>query len=184
MTGPVKPGLASNPRPIDAEERINNALGSLTTQIFIETPLSEAIQTISKLHQIPIVIDRRALEEFGLDSEARVNIDLKEVTLRSFLRLMLHDLELTYMVKDEVMQITTVEAAEDNRIMKMYALPTNLAAKSEQVIDVMTRSITPETWKAKSTAMALDHVLVVTTTSDVHDEVRNFLAMLSEKYGG
>ncbi|KAA5547347.1 VWA domain-containing protein [Roseiconus nitratireducens] len=104
----------------ETERRIESALSDETTQSFIETPLSDAIQQISQTHDIPIVVDTRALEEIGLDADVGVTIDLKNVSLRSFLRLMLRDLDLTYLIKDEVMQITTIEAAEDNLVTKVY----------------------------------------------------------------
>lgn len=171
---------------LDTEQKIHVALDSKTTQSFIETPLSEAIRAIGDAHEIPIVIDSRALEEIGLDADVGVNIDLKNISLRSFLRLMLRDLDMTYVVKDEVMQITTTEAAEDNLAVEMYILPENLVEKSDQVIEVLTATVVPDTWKptgGPSTAMAIDQVLVVSTTCDVHEDVKKFLAMLSEKYG-
>lgn len=171
---------------LDAEQKIHAALDSKTTQSFIETPLSEAIRAIGDAHEIPIVIDSRALEEIGLDADIGVNANLKNISLRSFLRLMLRDLDMTYVVKDEVMQITTTEAAEDNLAVEMYILPENLVEKSDQVIEVLTATVVPDTWKPSggpSTAMAIDQVLVVSTTCDVHEDVKKFLAMLSEKYG-
>ncbi|QDV84054.1 hypothetical protein [Planctomycetes bacterium TBK1r] len=170
----------------EAEQRINAALNDETSITFIETPMQEAMQTLSAQHSIPIVIDQRALEEIGLDADVAVTIDLKNVTLRAALRLMLRDLDLTYMIKDEVMQITTVEAAEDNLILAMYVLPDNLAEKADLVIKVMTSTVVPDTWEVlggNSTAMAIDHVLVISTTSDVHDQSEKFLTMLIEKYG-
>lgn len=173
-------------RQLDAEQVIHAALDSKTTQTFIETPLSEAIQTLSAAHDIAIVIDHRALDEIGLDSGVGVNLDLKNVSLRAFLDLMLRDLDLTYIVKDEVLQVTTAEAAENNLVLEMYVLPKNLVAKSDQVIKVLTATVVPETWESlggPSTAMAIDHVLVVSTTDNVHHRVKKFLTMLSEKYG-
>ncbi|MEL6108777.1 MAG: VWA domain-containing protein, partial [Planctomycetota bacterium] len=102
------------------ERRIEATLSQETSQSFLETPLSDAVQQLSDTHDIPIVIDNRALEEIGLDSDTPVTLDLKNVTLRSFLRLMLRDNDLTYLIKDEVMQITTTEAAEDNLVTKVY----------------------------------------------------------------
>ncbi|QDV41921.1 hypothetical protein Enr13x_17640 [Stieleria neptunia] len=170
----------------EAEQRINAVLNDETSITFIQTPLQEAMQTLSAQHNIPIVIDLRALEEIGLDDEVGVTIDLKNVTLRAALRLTLRDLELTYLIKDEVMQITTVEAAEDNLILAMYVLPDNLAAKADQVIKVMTATVVPDIWESlggPSTAMAIDHVLVISTTSDVQHRAEKFLTMLIEKYG-
>ncbi|QDT10412.1 VWA domain-containing protein [Planctomycetes bacterium K23_9] len=102
------------------ERRIQASLGDETSQTFVETPLEEAVASISRMHDIPIVVDRKALEEIGLTPDTPVNVDLKNVSLRSFMRLMLRELDLTYMIKDEVMQITTAEAAEANLINKVY----------------------------------------------------------------
>jgi hypothetical protein len=181
-----KPVQVAPSRQHDAERRIHAALGSQTTITLIETPLQEAMQVFSRNHDIPIVIDSRALEEIGLDSNVGVNIDLRNVTLRSALRLLLRDLDLTYMIRDEVMQITTVEAAENNLVLEMYVLPDHLAEKADQVIKVLTATVVPDTWETlggPSTAMPLDHVLVVSATSDVHDQVEDFLSMLVQKYG-
>jgi hypothetical protein len=174
------------PRDHVMERRIQAALDDETSHIFVETPLSEALASISELHNIPIVSDRRALEEIGLTPETRVSLSLNNVSLRSFLRLMLRELDLTYLIKDEVLQITTAQAAEQNLILKMYVLPENLAAKSDSVIKVLTHSVVPDSWEGiggPSSAMAIDHVLVISTTGDVQDRVKEFLAMLIEKYG-
>ncbi|WP_158222624.1 VWA domain-containing protein, partial [Rhodopirellula sp. MGV] len=104
----------------ETEQMIEKRLSDDTTHQFIETPLNDAIRQLSDAHDIPIVIDRRALDEIGADEEMPVSIDMKNVSLRSFLRLMLRDLDLTYLIKDEVMQITTVEAAEENLVTKVY----------------------------------------------------------------
>ena len=104
----------------ETEQRIQKTLGDETSQQFFETPLEEAIQKISQDHDIPIVVDSRALEDIGLTADTPVSLELENVSLRSFMRLMLRELELTYMIKDEVMQITTIEAAEENRVTKVY----------------------------------------------------------------
>lgn len=179
---PVK--VASNPN--EAEAKIKASLSDETSVTFIQTPLSEAMQSISAMHEIPVVVDRRALEEIGLTADAPVTISLKNVTLRSALRLMLRELDCTYIVKDEVLQITTLEAAEQNLTLEMYQLPDNLAAKSDQVIKVLTGTVVPDTWETlggPSSAMSIDHVLVISTTSDVHARVESFLEKLIDKYG-
>ena len=158
----------------ESEKRIFAALGDETTNAFVETPLEEAIEMISRNHNIPIVVDKRALEEIGLTPDTPVNLSLKNVTLRSFLRLMLRELDLTYMIKDQVMQITTVEAAEQNLGTQMYRLPDNLVEKSGQVLTALQSAIVPDTWSTQggpSSATTIDHVLIISTTSDVHDQV-------------
>jgi hypothetical protein len=180
---PVKVAVVNE---YESEKRIAAALGDETTNAFVETPLDEAIQMISRNHNIPIVVDRRALEEIGLTPDTPVNIDLKNITLRSFLRLMLRELDLTYMVKDQVMQITTLEAAEQNLGTQMYRLPDNLVDKSGEVLTALQSAIVPDTWSTHggpSSAATIDHVLIISTTSDVHDQVEDFLNTLIETYG-
>lgn len=104
----------------EVERRIQAALGEETSQNFVELPLSDAVAQISETHGIPIVVDNRALDEIGMSAEDPVNLTLANVSLRSFLRIMLRDLDLTYVIKDEVMQITTTEAAEQNLVNKVY----------------------------------------------------------------
>ena len=170
----------------ESEKRIFAALGDETTNAFVETPLEEAIEMISRNHNSPIVVDKRALEEIGLTPDTPVSLSLKDVTLRSFLRLMLRELDLTYMIKDQVMQITTVEAAEQNLGTQMYRLPDNLVEKSGEVLTALQAAIVPDTWSTQggpSSATTIDHVLIISTTNDVHDQVTDFLNTLIETYG-
>ncbi len=180
---PVKVGIVNGS---ESEERIRAALGDETSNAFHETPLQEAIQIISKNHNIPIVVDGRALEEIGLTPDTPVNLDLKNVTLRAFLRLMLRELDLTYMIKDQVIQITTIEAAEQNLVTQMYRLPENLVKNSREVLTALQSAVVPDTWSTlggPSAASTIDHVLIISTTSDVHDQVESFLNTLIETYG-
>src|SRR5205823_11644901 len=60
------------------------------------------------------------LEEASVSPDTPVTKTLRGVTLRSALRLILKDLELTYVIRDEVLQITTPEDAESQLITKVY----------------------------------------------------------------
>ncbi|MEM6472333.1 MAG: hypothetical protein AAF802_22415 [Planctomycetota bacterium] len=164
------------------ELRIDAALDDETSNTFIETPLVEAMQQISELHNIPIVIDRFALEEIGLDQQIGVTLSLKGVSLRSFLRLMIRDMDLTYHIADEVLQITTIQASENNLRLKMYRLPAALAKKGEELPKLIQTYVVPDTWEALgslSTISVVDHVLIVSTTTEVQDQVGQFLARLA-----
>ncbi|QDS95253.1 hypothetical protein FF011L_40460 [Roseimaritima multifibrata] len=103
------------------ERRIYSALDDeATSGPFLEEPLTQVARTLSEAHDIPIRIDSRALEEDGLSGDMPVTIDIKGTTLRSFMRLMLEDLDLTYMIDDEVLKITTITTAEANLVTKVY----------------------------------------------------------------
>lgn len=109
-------------KPDSREQDIHNALRSPTDLEFIETPLKDAIDFLAEKHEIPIVLNAKKLEEAGVNVDTPITKRLKGITLRSALRLMLGELELTYMVKDEVMQITTPEDAQspENMVTKVY----------------------------------------------------------------
>ena len=49
-----------------------------------------------------------------------MTVDLKGISLRSALRLMLKELSLTYLIKDEVLLITTPEEADNQLSTKVY----------------------------------------------------------------
>jgi len=98
---------------IPAERRIMDELDSETRLTFFDQPLKDVVDSIKSQHNIPIFIDDRALVEVGLDSNVPVNFDLKGVSLRSGLKLMLNQLGLTYVINDEVLKITTPEVAEN-----------------------------------------------------------------------
>ncbi|WP_168565789.1 VWA domain-containing protein [Crateriforma spongiae] len=104
----------------DAERRIEQKLDEQSSFDFIETPLDQVREEISRQHDIPVVIDRRALEELGLSSDTPISFQIDNVSLRSALRLMLSEEDLAYTIKDEVLKITTVDADED--IQKVYPM--------------------------------------------------------------
>lgn len=104
----------------EAANKIVATLDGDTTLEFIETPLSDVVDYLCDLHDINILLDTKALEEVGIGSDTPITRNLKGISLRSALRLMLRDLELTYLVADEVLQITTPEQASELTQLSVY----------------------------------------------------------------
>ncbi len=107
---------SSNP----AEKKIQKELGEPTTIDFIDTPLEDVLNYLEDLHEIEIELDLRALDDLGIDSGSPINRSLQGIALRSALRLMLDDLDLTYIIDNEVLIITSVEEAETRLVTKVY----------------------------------------------------------------
>jgi hypothetical protein len=105
-----------------AVERINAALGEETAIECIEFPLAELVEYLEDLHKIPIEIDTKALDEAGLGSDVPVTRNLKGITLDSALTLLLKELELTYVVDNEVLLITTPEHADELPCVILYPI--------------------------------------------------------------
>src|SRR5207244_8775790 len=101
-----------------AEQRIFDELNKTTTIEFVEAPLKDVVAHLQDTHGVPIVLSATNLA--GVDLDTPVTKNLKGVTLRSALRLLLSELDLTYVVRDEVIQITTPEDAENEVRTKVF----------------------------------------------------------------
>ena len=101
---------------------IEKALASTTQLDFVEAPLQDVIDYLKNQHNIEIQIDKRPLEDVSVTTDTPVTINIKGITLRSALNLMLRNMqpELTYTIKDEVLLITTPEVADENLFVKVY----------------------------------------------------------------
>ncbi len=99
-------------KPIDREieAKMNVPVG----MHFSNTPLSQAMDDLHNLHNINFVIDATALANAGINPDIAVSIKLENITLKSALKLLLKNVGLTYVTKDEVVQITTPENARGN----------------------------------------------------------------------
>ena len=99
---------------LPTEQKIEAALEKTTEIEFLDTPLSDAMEFLSDVHKIPIIIDEQALAEDGIATDEPLNRTLRGLRLDSALNILLKDLRLTYYVDNEVMTITT-EVVEDER---------------------------------------------------------------------
>ncbi|PQO27549.1 hypothetical protein C5Y96_18650 [Blastopirellula marina] len=116
-----------------AEQKIFQQLESETKIQFIDTPLEEVVGYLKQLHGIEIQIDNRALEDVGLSTDTPVTRNIEGISLRSALRLMLKELDLTYIVANEVLMITTPEEAESELITKVYPVADLVLPVSAQI---------------------------------------------------
>jgi uncharacterized protein YfaS (alpha-2-macroglobulin family)/tetratricopeptide (TPR) repeat protein len=98
-----------------SEERILEILGSPARSFeFFEAPLTEVVSRLKEDHEIPIVIDEKAFAAAAIGTDTLITKNLKGITLRSALKLMLKDHALSFAIKDEVLIITTQEQVDNN----------------------------------------------------------------------
>jgi hypothetical protein len=105
-----------------AEEEILKQLDEPTRMDFEETPLDEVVDYLKEFHGIEIQLDTKALDEVGIGSDTPVTARVRGISLRSGLRLMLKAIDptLTYAIQNEVLMLTTREAAEENLVTRVY----------------------------------------------------------------
>jgi hypothetical protein len=102
------------------ELRIMEALDEKTECDFIEQPLSDVIDYFKQLHGIEIQLDRKALAEAGVDGGVPITRSVQGITLRSALQLLLREFDLTYVIRYEVLLITSKTEAENMRDARVY----------------------------------------------------------------
>ncbi|MBN1591221.1 MAG: hypothetical protein JW888_17040, partial [Pirellulales bacterium] len=105
----------------EAEKRIREELKKKTKFQFQDNTLGEVVEYLKDLHQIEIRLDKEPLlEELDLSSDTPVTCMLENISLRNALELMLRDLDLTYIIKNEVLLITTKTVADENLAARVY----------------------------------------------------------------
>ena len=88
----------------------------------MERPLDEALQDISNMLDVPLLIDKKSLDALGLDLKTGSTLQAKGISGRTVLRSVLGALGLTFVVKDETIQIVTVEKAKTMLVTRVYYL--------------------------------------------------------------
>lgn len=99
-------------RPDPMETRIWAALDEKTELDFSDQPLSDVIDYLKQRHEIEIQLDNKALTDAGVAYNTPITRAVKGITLRSGLNLLLSDLDLTYVVDNGILSITTSEASD------------------------------------------------------------------------
>jgi len=102
------------------EQKVEMALATESELEFFEVPLADVVEYVSDKHDIPVLLDLRALEDQGVTADTPITFSLTEVTLATALDLVLRPLELTWTVHRGVLVITTPEETENNLITKVY----------------------------------------------------------------
>ncbi len=107
-------------QPGSSEEKIYRELGNSTDLEFADTPLSDVVDYIKSKHDIEIQLDPKGLTDAAVDPSAPVTKSVKGISLRSALRLILEEFDLTYVVQDEVLKITSKEKADEILTTRVY----------------------------------------------------------------
>jgi hypothetical protein len=192
---------AGNPTPVHAESRVKDArkrfaVGQVPRSVekiltaldedtrleFIETPLNDVVNFLKELHGIEIELDVGALADVAIDNDTPITKNLKGISLRSALRLMLADLQLTYVIKNEVLLITTIEQAEEMMATRVYDTRLLKNVSAEKLVQLLTTMVSPSEWQEKGgegRVASITGGLVVYQNELVHGEIVDLLRQLS-----
>lgn len=108
---------------LSAKERaLIEALDKPVTLSFNGRSLEEALQELSNEMNQPLLVDRKALDDLGVDLKKPVTLDAKGISARTVLRQLVGAQGLTFLVKDETIQVVTVEKARESLVTRVYYL--------------------------------------------------------------
>ncbi|RLT12069.1 MAG: hypothetical protein DWI22_00055, partial [Planctomycetota bacterium] len=134
---------------------------------------------------IQVELDSRALEDAGLHPESPVTRSLAGISLRSALRLILGGMDLTYLIKDDVMLITTKDAASENLTIVSYPVVW-MNGDFMSIIDVIQQTIAPQSWitvggNGSIQPYALNNEIIISQTEEVHEEILGLFRNIIDK---
>ncbi len=174
------------------KQAIRQALSKPVELKFVETPLADVMKHLEKTLGVRVRLDRRALDDVGIEGDAPVTFQVSGISARSALELILRQLDLTWIIAHEMLLITTPEEAETKLTTKVYDVADLVAHGDEfeqpdfdSLIDLITSCIQATTWDCVGGPGSIAPLeaagikaIVSSQTQHVHEEVETLLADL------
>lgn len=176
---------AKNPLLSVDEDRIQQALARPVSFDIRQMSLEAACEFLSALGGVPnIIFDQPALEEEGITPQTSVTFRVHDLPLGLALHEMLRPLNLTTLVMNDVVLITSRLCCDCELVHRVYCVADLLDAGSPDPLSEIIESIvSPNSWCSVGGAGSTIYftprtLLVVGQCAAVHDEIGTLLAAL------
>lgn len=159
-------------------------------------PFQEAVQLLSTAIDQKIYVDAKSLEGLGVNLDDKVDVP-GNVSARSALRVMLQSKGLTFILRDGIIQVVTVEAAKKQTVTRAYEVRDLVSpggfytsplvwgpyldaqqtqANAQVIIDAIQKSVDPASWAANGGVGSIvfhypTMSLIVRAPSEVHSDL-------------
>lgn len=171
-----------------AERRIHAVLENRCDFQCTAAPLQEVIEDIAWKHGIPIILRQTKLKEAAVNLDARLTLKMEGASLRSVLRSLLGQEGLTYVIRDDILLVTTWEDAASSMRTVAYDVRDLVAAKGgpdfDSLIDLITSSVQPDSWDDHSGPGPLQEIhpgwLIFSETDSIHEGTAHLLTLLRQ----
>lgn len=168
------------------ERRIQQALQEPSDIECDGVPLNSLLTNLGERHEIPIHLEPGRLQEAGVKLDIPVTRHLTGMKLQSALRLFLDELELTYIIRDDMLLITTPEDMESHLTTRLYPVhdlvETPGGSDIDSLIELVTTCIAPESWDEVGGPAPLTNLgsgwLIIPQTDEIHEQIEQLLAQL------
>ena len=178
---------------------VERALNLPTNLEFQETPLGDVVKFLQDYTGVNVVLDPVGLSAASVAVDTPVTSTLNDVTLELALRVLLDPLNLTYVVRDEVLLITDIQSTEDELETRVYAVGDLVRAvtdskhsrpleaseanvDSEPLMELL-QSIATDSWESDGGEGTIEYFapnrsLVIRQTLAVHDSIADLMTGL------
>jgi hypothetical protein len=147
---------------------------------FVEQPLHDVVHNLSQEYGIPILLDVPALDTNGLRSDEPVTIKLHGISLRSALRHMLRNLQLTSVIRDEVLLVTSQDEADAYTLLSVYDVRDLVDAEHGGSIENLAKVLSTAVGDRLSIQGLKPGTLIVAAPYSRHEEFRELLAAIRD----
>lgn len=156
--------LLNAPKLTAEEQKLLKSLDTPIKAGLKDAPFQEAVQLLSTAIDQKIYVDTKSLEQRGVNLDDKVDVP-GGVTARSALRVMLQSKGLTFVLRDNIIQVVTVEEAKKQCVTRAYdvrdlvgggfATPgpwgpyldaQAVVQNAEIIIDAIKKSVEPAVW--------------------------------------
>ena len=161
-----------------------------------EASLDDFVKEIATRCRVPIVFDQKSLMEAGVQPDIpTVRIDLKHLSYRSALEIVLDEQDLTWLIADDAVVITTKASAESEEYTRQAYPVGDLvtgrglddqcfsAIDHERLFEVIENTVCPKSWYHVQPGISielLDDTMVVVYWREIHEGIEQLLASLRE----
>jgi hypothetical protein len=186
----------------EEEIKILQALNSTMKPEFRSSRLQDVVDYLSTVSGRAILIDKSALDEAGFSYDTQVSfVPRHEVSMRNVLRSVLGQVGLTYVVRDNVIQVTSPPRARDMMVTKSYVIGdlvavTGLFGGAPQwgmaldqaqlgqnvagVVEMIQSTIDPQSWRGRGGEGLIGFnvptmSLIIRQSAEVHAMIRGGL---------
>lgn len=116
-------GAAAGDTEADEVRRNAETLRKLAKRIeaeYPDTPLQDVLHHLAATVGVQFYVDRRALEESGVDTDTPVTLQLKDVPADMVLELVLEEQDLAFYLRQGIVMITSEDEASQHLLARVY----------------------------------------------------------------
>jgi hypothetical protein len=167
------------------EAYLEQALDAAVDLDLHKIALGDVMAYLAEKYTVPIYLDNKGLADAAVDSSVPITFAAHGTSLRAALRTMLDEFDLTFVIQDEVLKITSEEKADEILTTKVYPVSDLLGARHNfgPLMNMMKCTVQPDSWDDNGGPGSIQsfgpaQALVISQKRDVHEEIDELFVRL------